>query len=209
MKIMVIDDHALFREGLAQILLRLVDDIEIYQADSAEDGMYSTAAYGDVDLVLMDINLPGISGIEGLQVFRRCFPDCPVVMLAGSDDHEPLRQCIEHGAQGYIHKSASANLMLAALRKVLDGDIGICPPPSGDVPPEWANATATATVVALTPRQIEVLSRLCRGSTNKEIARDLGMSDNTVRVHLAVIFRTLGAKTRTQAAMLARQQGLV
>ena len=205
MKILVIDDHALFREGLVQLLTWLDDDVELIQAESFEAGLERACACADFDLVLIDINLPGLSGLEGLQVFRRRFPDYPVVVLTGSDSGESMRESFSLGAQGYIHKSASADAMLDALRKVLAGEIGLCPPPTAGL----STLAPQTPPRLLTPRQSEVLALLCTGRSDKEISSELALSDNAVRVHLAAIFRMLGAKTRAQAAMLARQEGWV
>jgi DNA-binding NarL/FixJ family response regulator len=203
MKIMVIDDHALCREALAKTLRSLGDDIEVCVAESAEAGLACTGRCGDVDLVLLDLKRLGPSWFDGLRAFRQRFPESPVVVITALEDPENVQRVLGHGAQGYIHKSSSPDTVLATLRQVLGGEVGIAAPWTLELPPP-----VPSSVLALTPRQREILVLLCDGLSNKEIARELAMSDNTVRVHLAAVFRTLGVATRTQAALLARQAGL-
>ena len=194
MKILLVDDHDLFREGLRLILKRLGSQWMVLEAGSAEEGLALGVAEASLGLVLLDLNLPGVGGVDGVHQFRQRFPDCPLIMLSGSDDHQLVQDGIAAGARAFIHKSSTPDEMLGVMHGVLE---------QGNPTSAWHSSPV------LTPRQIEVLAQLCAGNSNKQIARELGMSGNTVRVHLHDIFRVLGVSTRTQAAMLAKDRGMV
>jgi DNA-binding NarL/FixJ family response regulator len=206
MDILIVDDHALFREGLKSLLARLDDQVTSHEAGSIEAGLALSQQHHDFDLVLLDLNLPGLNGLDGLKLFRQRFPASPLVILSGVDDEATVKAALSQGAQGFIAKSTSADTLLADLRRVLAGEP--CRPRLRPVADFGSTETLAASALHMTPRQIDVLTHLCRGRSNKAIARDLGMSDNTVRTHLAVIFKELGARSRTEVAFLARQKGL-
>ena len=206
--ILLVDDHVLFREGIKPLLSRLAYQACIHEAGSVEAGLALGAQVDEFSLVLLDINLPGMNGLDGLKTYRQRFPTSPLVVLSGVDDQATVESALRHGAQGFISKSVSAEAMLRDLRRVLEGE---------DCWPGWKPDAATAVAseelvkssVHLTLRQIEVLVRLCEGQSNKEIGRDLGMSDNTVSTHIVAIFRALGAHSRTEVAFIARKKGLI
>lgn len=207
MDILIVDDHALFREGLKSLLARLDDQVTSHEAGSIEAGLALGQQHHDFDLVLLDLNLPGLNGLDGLKLFRQRFPASPLVILSGVDDEATVTAALNHGAQGFIAKSTNAGTLLADLRRVLAGEP--CRPSLHPVDGLRGSTEALAdSAIHMTPRQIDVLTHLCRGHSNKVIARDLGMSDNTVRTHLAVIFKELGARSRTEVAFLARKKGL-
>lgn len=208
MKILIIDDHALFREGMRLILARLEPSATVIEAGSAEAGLSHADAQEEFDLILLDLNLPGMRGPDGVRLFRQRFPTSPIAVLTGVDSAEAVRDCMQRGAQAYIPKSVTSEVMLAALREVLGGgqyfpsDTGLLGKgePGAKLPrPPWK----------LTLRQIDVLALVSRGQSNKEIARELGMSDNTVRAHLAAIFREMGARSRTEVAAIAHKHGII
>lgn len=208
MDILIVDDHALFRDGLKSLLVRLDDQVTSHEAGSIEAGLALGQQHHDFDLILLDLNLPGLNGLDGLKLFRQRFPASPLVILSGVDDEATVTTALQHGAQGFIAKSTSADTMLADLRRVLAGEP--CRPGQPPVPGiRSGSETLAQSAVHMTPRQIDVLHHLCQGHSNKAIARDLGMSDNTVRTHLAVIFKELGARSRTEVVFLARQKGLL
>lgn len=208
MRILIVDDHALFREGLKLLLVRLDSAAEVLESGDVEAGLAYAERGDGIDLILLDINLPGCRGVEALPRFREKFPTSPVVLISGVDAPEVIREGLASGARGFIHKSVTADEMRAAIGKVLAG--GSCHAVSADPFSSLGTTEATPPSAGqLTPRQREVLVRLCEGMSNKEIGRELDMSDNTVRVHVAGIFRILGARSRTEAAMLARRRGLV
>ncbi len=204
MKILLVDDHPLFREGVAQTLRMLDGAAQIYQASRCEDALEQLGREPDMDLVLLDLMLPGMAGLDGLLRFRRTFPTLPVVILSASEDNDSVQAALQRGAQGYIPKSTPPRVMMQALRLVLEGGVYAPPGPSGR-----PDGDSTVPPDRLTPRQREVLALLIEGKSNKEIARLLALSDNTVRVHAAAIFKALGVRNRTEAAFAARRLGLV
>lgn len=193
-KILIVDDHTLFRAGLRLVLGRLGANNQLLEASDAEEGLATGLAHGSIDLILLDLHLPGLDGLACVRKFRQTFPDALLLILSGEEEPQLIEACLAEGARGFIHKSSTPEKMLEAIRHALDPE----PAPMG-----------SSRQAQLTPRQIEVLAGVCAGAPNKQIARTLGMSENTVRVHLHDIFRVLGVRTRTQAAMLARDRGLV
>ena len=204
MKILLVDDHPLFREGVAQTLRALDEAALIYQASRCEEALERLGREPDMDLVLLDLLLPGMDGMDGLLRFRQAFPTLPVVILSASEDRRSVQAALERGAQGYIPKSTPPRIMMQAIRLVLEGGVYTPPGPSGT-----GGGGSEAAPGRLTPRQREVLALLIEGKSNKEIARLLALSDNTVRVHAAAIFKTLDVRNRTEAAFAARRLGLL
>lgn len=197
-RILLIDDHTLFREGIKLLLSRMEGNMEVKEADSVEDALALPPALRDFDVVLLDINLPGRHGLDSLLLLREEFPSAAVVILSGFESREAMLEAKAKGARGYLVKTVSADAMLAALRQVMAGE-ACFPVPSGE-----ADA-----VSRISPRQQEILPLLAQGLSNKEIGRALGMSDNTVRTHLSVIFRALNVHNRTEAARVARRMGIL
>jgi len=217
--LLLADDHVLVREGLKHTLGRLAPDVEFLEAASAAEALDCIAANDAIDLALLDLVMPGSAGFDLLTRVCDRHPELPVVMLSGSSDPLKMRKALDIGAAGFITKSATAEVMLSALRLVLAG--GIYVPP--DMLKGAAAAAAEAGVVSggvdgaaaaspgggLTARQLEVLACLGQGKSNKHIARELDLSENTVKIHVAAILRTLGVDNRTQAAMAARERGII
>lgn len=201
MKALVVDDHGLFREGVCLLLRRMGDAIDtIYEAADAGGGLVLASRHTDLGLILLDINLPDLSGEPTVRAFSQARPGAVLVLLSAIDDPALARRCIHAGAQGFIHKSTNAEKFLAALGQTLAGH-----PVSIDPARRCLPAAPDPTAGALTGRQREVLARLCLGWGNKEIARDLGISDNTVRIHVAAVLHALGARTRAEAIVVARE----
>lgn len=200
MRILIIDDHALFRAGMALLLARLDQDVEVVEAGCVEDALaLARPAPPDFALVLLDVSLQGTTGLQGLRAVQQAFPGSAVVILSALESAEAMREARVKGARGYVVKTGAPDAMLGALREVLGGRTYF---PAIE---QTEHATAET---RLTPRQREILQLLCEGRTNKEIANQLGMSDNTVRSHLMQMFRALGVRTRTEAAVAARRLGL-
>lgn len=208
MRILVVDDHALFREGVKLMLERFARPASLVEAGSVEEAL-AAAAKGDVfDLILLDLNLPGMKGADGVRLIRQRFPASPIVVLTGVESGEAVKACMQNGAQAYLPKSAGTEVMLGALRTVLEG--GQYFPSRSGLPGDGVlGAQMRPSPWKLTLRQVEVLALISRGHSNKEIARDLGMSENTVRTHLAAIFREMGARSRTEVASLAHKHGII
>lgn len=203
MKTLLADDHPLMREGVRQVLAQLEPSVEIIDAHDYPSLFAQTAVHQDLDLALVDLNMPGFVGMQGITQFRHRFPDIPLVVLSASESPLDVQSALEAGALGYIPKAASTTVMLAALRQVLAGDIY--------VPTCLGNSNGLHTVapadfealqhIGLTARQLEVAKLLAQGNTNKLIAATLDMSESTVKVHIAAIFRAFNATNRTEAVL--------
>lgn len=215
--LLLADDHALVREGLKHSLGALAPEVTFIEAATADQVIAALAAEQSVDLVLLDLVMPGSEGFDLLARVCDSCPELPVVMLSGSSDPQKMRKALDIGAAGFITKSATAEVMLSALRLVLAGGIYVPPDMLRENAPATAEPRAQASGVTrspgslpagLTNRQLEVLGCICQGKSNKHIARELDMAGNTVKTHVAAIFRTLGVDNRTQAALVARELGL-
>lgn len=211
MRILLADDHPLFREGLKPVLEKLEANIDMVEANdypSAFEAMHRAVHLnGGVDLALMDLYMPGMDGIEGIIRFRAAFPDIPVVVLSASEQIDSIQKLLAAGALGYLTKASPSDVILGALRLVLAGGVYI--PPSildpGDGQPVLPESVRHA---ALTSRQIDVLRELAKGLSNKQIAISLEVTEGTVKIHLAAIFRILKVNNRTEAVLVAQKMGL-
>lgn len=202
MNLLLVDDHTLFREGLRGLLANISPGVAIHEAatvDEAVDACRTTA----FRMVLLDLGLTNTSGLDTLDRFRAGVPDVPVVVLSGDQEPRHIRSTIERGAAGFIPKSHSTDLMIAALRFVLAGGVYL-PPRALEAPAE----TATASFARLSPRQQQVLQMLLRGCPNKVIAKQLSLSEGTVKAHVSAIFQILGARNRTEAVIVAANSGI-
>lgn len=199
LKILVIDDHALVREGLRQVLLSLGNAVQVLEAGTCARAFELAAAHIDIDLVLLDYHLPDMNGLEALDVFSRRHPELPIIVLSGSVNPRVMRQVMDKGAAAFLTKSGRSDELLSATRLVLEGGIYISPSAPHD--------TVEATAPFLTPRQEEVLRLLLDGCSNKEIGRELNLSDETVKNHVTAILRGFGVQSRTQAVVAASRYG--
>jgi DNA-binding NarL/FixJ family response regulator len=213
--LLLADDHALVREGLKHTLAALVPRIEFLEAATAEDVVDHLAGNDAIGLVLLDLVMPGSNGFDLLNRVCDDYPDLPVVILSASADPGKMRKALDIGAAGFITKSATTEVMLSALRLVLAGGIYVPPDTlkTGQSTENEQPAPAVEDRVppaprynSLTSRQRDVLRRIGEGKSNKQIARELALSENTVKIHVAAILRVLGVDNRTQAAVLAREQ---
>ena len=206
MKILVIDDHALFREGLCHVLRGLEDNIHIVEAADFELAMQRVAENPELDLVLLDLHMPGKDGFSALETFARQFPAMPVVIISASNQRSDIQRALDAGAMGYIPKESTSSVMLNALKLILSGGIYV---PPNILHAEQATANSSRDNAAgLTPRQLEVLALLVKGCSNKEIAAQMQLAEATVKMHVSAIFKTLGVSNRTQAAIAVEQHGL-
>lgn len=202
MKILLADDHPLMREGVRQVLVQLEPEVGIIDAHDYPSLFAQTAMHPDLDLALVDLTMPGFVGIQGISQFRHRFPDIPLVVLSASESPHDIRSALEVGALGYIPKAAPSTVMLAALRQVLAGNIYV---PSG-LGDSGLHSVAPADFAALqhsglTARQLDVARLLAQGCTNKAIGGMLAMTENTVKVHIAAIFRAFEVSNRTEAVL--------
>ena len=204
MKTLLADDHPLMREGVRQVLSQLEPPVEIIDAHDYPSLFAQTALHGDLDLALVDLNMPGFVGMQGISQYRNRFPDIPLVVLSASESPHDIRSALEAGALGYIPKSVPAAAMLAALRQVLAGDLYVPDclgrGDAGQHTPAPANF-GTLQHHGLTARQLDVARLLAQGCANKAIGGMLSMSENTVKVHMAAIFKAFGVTNRTEAVL--------
>ena len=208
-RIVIADDHPLYREALALIFER-AGDIETVGSVDTFEGAEAAIAGGDVALALLDLGMPGMDGVSGVTRLRERHPATRVAVISGSLDAARIREVLGAGACGYLPKTFEPHMILAAVRLMLSGAIY--------VPPDaLAEATAAepgrdkpaAGTGALTPRELEVLRLLTKGSANKEIAREIGVAEVTVKLHTRRILEKLGVRNRAAAAALAVSRGLI
>ena len=224
MKILLVDDHQLFREGVALLLQRLAADIELLQAGTREAAFEICSAHDDIDIVLLDLNLDGRPDVAGLEEFRQRLPGIPVVVMSSSDDEPTVRRSIDLGAMGFIPKSSSSEVMLNALRLVLAKGIYLPPtilarntnaraaglPPAARHRDSIAHGDSGVTPrdLGLTPRQADVLRLVLQGKPIKLICRELSLGEGTVKGHVSAVLRALNVTSRTQAIVAAHSLGL-
>lgn len=208
MNILLVDDHPLFIEGIKAVLQKLRDGVVIQALGSCEEALEVSNDNDNFDLLLLDLNLPGMSGLDGLQQLRHQLPATPIVLLSASEDRNKVLHAIELGAKGYIPKSSTPDVILTALQLVLSGGVYL-PMAVLDTVNSSQLKTSNADGQTLTPRQVEVLSLVAEGHSNKSIANRLSMAENTVRVHISAILRFLGVTNRTEAGVAASRMGLL
>jgi len=211
MKLLIVDDHAILREGLVALLQQFEQGADVLQASDTTEGLRLAEAHPDLDAVFLDLNMPDQGGMEIIPVFAKRCPQLPVIVLSSSEDPSDVRLALKLGAFGYVPKSASPRNILSALRLVLSGEIYI-PPLMLDLGPvvtDGSSRVASEAGERLTERQTEVLRQLCRGLSNKEISRALDLSEKTTKSHITAIFKALSVVNRTQAASAARRAGIV
>ena len=202
-RLVIADDHPLFRDALRQAVGSVVTSARIDEAGSFEELTALLDQDPDVDLVLLDLTMPGISGFSGLIYLRAQFPAIPVVIVSASDDGGTIRQSLDFGASGFIPKRFGVDTLRDAIMKVLDGDVWV--PADTDLSsatdPEMARLRDR--LVTLTPQQVRVLMMLSEGLLNKQIAYELGVSEATIKAHVSAILQKLGVESRTQAVIAA------
>ncbi|WAJ36246.1 response regulator transcription factor [Pseudomonas sp. GOM7] len=205
-EILIADDHPLFRSALHQALtLGLGPDVRLVEAASIAELEGRLAEKGDWDLVLLDLNMPGAYGFSGLVLLRGQYPQIPVVMISAQEEASVVNRSREFGASGFIPKSSPLETLQQAVRQVLDGDTWWPPLAEESAPVSEETKAASAGLASLTPQQFRVLTMVCEGLLNKQIAYELSVSEATVKAHVTAIFRKLGVRTRTQAALLLQQ----
>lgn len=209
MNILVIDDHPLVSDALRGVAAQIGPGAVVLSAASCEAGFEQALAHGEPDLVLLDLNLPGLSGIPALKEWRRRFPSSPVVVVSASEDQTLVLAVIAAGAAGFIPKSSPSEVLLPALRLVLSGGRYVPAQAIGVARPHRREPLPSIDNLGLTPRQIDVLRLIAKGLSNKLICRELGLAERTVKAHLSAVFRALGVSSRTQAALAAARIGLV
>lgn len=214
LNILLIEDHALVREGMAQLVRQLDVEVHVHEAANGEEGVAVLEQEDDIDLVLLDLSLPGMDGLSWMKIQRRRFPAVPILVVSAHDDGETIGKVMRAGAAGFVAKASPTDRLLDALRRVLDGEIvepskapayplGIDHPDSAPASPGTAKNRPKD--LGLSPRQSDVLQLLAKGKTNAEIAHLLGLTEGTVKIHVTAVFKALGVKNRTQAMVAANR----
>lgn len=201
-KLLVVEDHALVREGLVQTLSQLDADAQVVETRDAESALEVLESDDEFDLVLLDLMLPGITGMAFLAVLRRRFPAVPVVIISALDDTETISRAMRQGASGFVPKTSSSDVLLAALRQVLEGGVYVPPKAIGKGVGRRSEGARTRSLVdrfGLTTGQMRVLELLMQGKSNREIGDLLGLTEGTVKIHVSKIFKALNVSSRAQA----------
>jgi len=206
MKILHADDHSLFREGLGFFLKLLDAQVTPLEAGNLQAALDKLALESPVDLMLLDLEMPGMNGLEGFREIRRRYPDLPIAIVSGVNDVRIIRELLDGGARGYIPKLAGSEQLMDALRRVLKGEIYV---PDALFIPARQTTTNDDKASPLTSRQQEILPLLAEGMPNKRIADALSVTEGTVKQHLKELFRRLGVRNRTQAVKEAQRLGLL
>lgn len=213
LKLLVVEDHALVREGLARLLRQLEDGVEVTETADFEAALAVLDNERDFDLVLLDLALPGIDGFAGLNILRQRYPALPVAVVSAFDDVPTVTRVLNNGASGFIPKAFSGDDLLNAVREVLSGNIfrpGSLQSAKIDdaapVPPQ--RGAVRPSEVGLTDRQAQVLGLMVRGLSNREIAEQLDLSEGTVKIHATAVFKALGVTSRTQALVAVSRYGI-
>jgi len=202
MRIVIADDHPLVRGALRTSITALLGPVEIIEAGSFEE-LAPAFSGGNIDLVLLDLTMPGVQGFSGLLYLRASHPATPVIVVSGNEDRTVIRRCIELGASGYIPKSLDGAAMGSAIQQVLDG--GSWTPDDIDLTsaPDATTSDMVRRLASLTPQQVRVLMMLSTGLLNKQIAYELSVSEATVKAHVSAILQKLDVDSRTQAVIAA------
>lgn len=214
LKLLVVEDHALVREGLVRLLGQIEEGATVFEGADFESALAVLDGEDEFDLVLLDLALPGIDGFAGLDILRRRYPAMPVAVVSAFDDTPTITRVMNLGASGFIPKAYSGEALLSAVREVLAGNIFR---PSGQsgaarlddatpVPP--AKSGVRPDEVGLTDRQAQVLCLMVRGMSNRDIADQLELSEGTVKIHATAVFKALGVTSRTQALVAVARYGI-
>jgi DNA-binding NarL/FixJ family response regulator len=198
-QILLIDDHAMFRSGLHMVLNERFPCAEIFEAGSINEATLNTP--DGIDVILLDINLQGLNGLDGMALLKRKWPQVPVIVLSSQDGPETVRDALGRGAACFMSKADTADKIVDILNHVLLGEYA--------TPKTQPDSETLNLLQHLTPRQCEVLDLLCQGMSNKLIARQLALSENTVRGHVQAILGFLQVSSRSEAVFAARQRGLI
>ncbi len=215
-KVLLVDDHALFRDGMRYVLQQLAEEVEILDCGSFSQGLQLAMANPDLDLALLDLKMPDSNGVSSLQLFHQRFPDIPLVVVSGSEQLDDIESVMNLGAMGFISKMSPSKTTLSALRVVLEGGVYI--------PPQLLQQTMAklepgpalndkrsqrASKYGLTPRQLQVLQLIGAGKSNKDISRKLNLAEGTVKIHVAAIYQALHVSSRIEAVETARRFGFI
>jgi DNA-binding NarL/FixJ family response regulator len=201
--VLIADDHPLFRGALCQAVMAALPGMSIVEAGTFDDAIRALSGGTMADLVLLDLNMPGMQGFSGLAYLRASHPEAPVLVVSGTDTAQVVRRCLDFGASGFLPKKESIETMRDAIRTVVAG--GSWTPPDYDpsMPDDAEGTERVRRLASLTPQQVRVLMMLSEGKLNKQIAYELDVSEATVKAHVSAILTKLGVDSRTQAVIAA------
>jgi DNA-binding NarL/FixJ family response regulator len=202
-RLVIADDHPLFRGALREAVARSYPKVDIAEAGTFEEVSEILDRGGEVDLVLLDLTMPGVRGFSGLMYLRAQYPSVPVMIVSANDEPSVIRRCMDFGASGFIPKTLGVDAMRDAISSVLNG--GVWTPPDVDLSAATDVETSAllSRLATLTPQQVRVLMMLSEGLLNKQIAYELTVSEATVKAHVSAILQKLGVESRTQAVIAA------
>jgi DNA-binding NarL/FixJ family response regulator len=208
MKILLADDHPLFREGVKPVLLKLNHRVSLIEAHDYPSAFAAMHKAKEVDLALLDLYMPGMAGLDGVSRFRAAFPDIPLVVLSASEQVEDIQTLLAAGALGFISKASPSDVILSALQQVMSGSV-YAPPGLIDPP---AEPDGEAPVInhhsALTTRQMQVMREMAKGLSNRQIGDILQVTEGTIKLHVAAIFKLLKVNNRTEAVLVIQKMSL-
>ena len=202
-RLVIADDHPLFRGALREAVSRHFPAVELFEAGGFEDLQGLLERESDMDLVLLDLAMPGVRGFSGLMYLRAQHPGVPVVVVSANEEAGVIRHCMEFGASGFIPKTAAVETMREAIAAVLAGRTWTPPDIDLSTGSDGETKALVARLATLTPQQVRVLMMLSEGLLNKQIAYELGVSEATVKAHVSAILQKLGVESRTQAVIAA------
>ncbi|MBI3903733.1 MAG: response regulator transcription factor [Nitrosomonadales bacterium] len=214
MKILLVDDHALFRDGMHYVLRQLDEHVDILDAGNFPAALTLAEGNPDLDLILLDLHLPGSAGVPSVKLLHTHHPAIPIVVISGTDQRDDIEKVMNNGAMGFISKMSSSDSMVQALRLVLDGGVYLSPQLlqlaiSGIEQGRMDKRTWRTNEFGLTPRQMEVLLCMADGMSNKDIGDAIGLAEGTVKIHVAAIFSALRVNKRAEAVQTARHLGIL
>lgn len=217
MKFLLVDDHALFREGLRYVLHQLPETSEIMEAGSFPDGLLIAEQHPELDLALLDLNMPGSEGAISIRYFHQRYPHIPVMVVSSEEDRCIMERVMDYGAMGYVCKNSSAQVMLGAVGLVLSGGLyipqqvmrGGLSIARSEVRQHHDRRRLHTNEYGLTSRQMDVLGHLAAGLSNKQIAAVMNLAEGTIKIHVAAVYQNLRVSNRMEAVRVAEKLGLV
>jgi len=204
-RVLVADDHPLMRTALRQTIAQALGDAEVPEAARFEQIGPAIERSEGIDLIVLDLHMPGMNGFIGLMMLRSEHPAIPVLVVSASEDHATIQRAIDCGASGFVPKSAPNTEIGDAIRAVLDGEIWM---PAIEEVVDSGDALPAQRIAGMTPKELRVLAGIAEGKLNKQIAYEMNIAEKTVKAHVTTILRKLGVLSRTQAAVIASQLAL-